>query len=262
MWVMWGMDGRRKVHLLRKMQLFISTNKYKNQRDNRIYKRGVSHAVRPLSVVHCVSTSRMAQKRRTLLMARDTLKHTLLACAHPRTLATSYPQLMRVVPLCLCILSAVALFFGVTLFFWPTLLAYWPVLLFLALLCVATTFTITWVILLDKPALAPHSPISYAEAKLPARAVAAPTATYIPVSALDFSHPFSSIPQSQFSPVPAEVNTPMPVPPTPLVRVLETIDLSSTNVEHFLDIKTPINYDSGLDIQNQSTPWPESKHGA
>ncbi len=28
-----------------------------------------------------------------------------------------------------------------------------------------------------------------------------------------------------------------PMPATPLVRVLETIDLSSTNVEHFLDIK-------------------------
>ncbi len=262
MWVMWGMGGRRKVHLLRKMQLFISTNKYKNQRDNRIYKRAISHAVRPLNVVHCVSTSRMAQNRRTLLMARDTLKNIVLACAHPRTLATSYPQLRRVVVLCLCILSAVALFFGVILFFWPTLLAYWPVLLSLALLCIVTTFAITWAILLGKPALAPHSPIAYAAAKPSLRAVASPTATYIPVSVLDFSHPFSSLPPSQFSPVPAEVNTPMPVPPTPLVRVLETIDLSSTNVEHFLDIKTTINSDPGLDIQNQSTPWPESKHSS
>ena len=30
-------------------------------------------------------------------------------------------------------------------------------------------------------------------------------------------------------------NTPMPVEP-PLVRVLETFDLSQTNVEHFLDL--------------------------
>jgi hypothetical protein len=73
---------------------------------------------------------------------------------------------------------------------------------------------------------------------------------------------FPSIPYSQFSPLPmkpVEVNTPMPVPPTPLIRVLETIDLSSTNVEHFLDIKTMVESERKLEVTDQSTPWPESK---
>jgi hypothetical protein len=245
----WGMGGRRKVHLLRKMQFIISTSKYKVQYDTHIYTRGVSHAVRPLSVVHCVATGRIAQNRRTLLMARETVFHFLLLCLHPRALKVLYPRLTRFIGLSFCALIAVALFFGVTLFFWPTLFAYWPVLCALALFCVATTVAIMWAILRDGHALS-------------LRIVAAPRTSYVPVSSMDVAHPFSALPYAQFSPVPPEVNTPMPVPPTPLVRVLETIDLSSTNVEHFLDIKPTTGPDSALKSRDQSTPWPGRDHSS
>ncbi len=48
-------------------------------------------------------------------------------------------------------------------------------------------------------------------------------------------------------------NTPMPVEP-PLVRVLETFDLSETNVEHFLDLPEGGNT-GGYSLEN----WKEAQ---
>ena len=50
-----------------------------------------------------------------------------------------------------------------------------------------------------------------------------------------------SIPVQQVQPVWQEQPAPeTPMPEAPLVRVLETFDLSSTNVEHFLDSKADL----------------------
>ncbi len=46
--------------------------------------------------------------------------------------------------------------------------------------------------------------------------------------------------------------TPVPTPAAPLIRVLETIDLSGTNIEHFLDIEpSPSTFPSRCDRQGE-----------
>jgi hypothetical protein len=257
----WGVGGVREVRRLRKMQQFLSTNKYQTLRDNQIYKRAVSHAVRPLSVARCVSTGRIAQLRRGLLLTHITLYSFFLACAHPRTLATRYPRVARIMPFLAGISGAVVLFLAVMLSFWPALLMYWPVLVLLAFFCIVTTFFITRALLNEKPERGYSSTI-YTALDVHghgAHFVGEPPATYVPVSESNFSLPLPSLPHALFSSSHGEVNTPMPVPPTPLVRVLETIDLSSTNVEHFLTIKPDASLGPTLDIKEQSTPLPQSE---
>ena len=158
---------------------------------------GVSRALWPRRARRCIATGRASQKRRLLIM-----KGVWSARSSLRARTRRYHRTF------IAILAAASLLGG-GLFLMVFVLRPWSTLLFLCIMwTLATTLTI-WLLLNGVRDTVVH----WETHKRPS-----------PSSAHKPSH---TLPEQR---APA---TPMPV--APLVRVLETIDLSSTEVEHFID---------------------------
>src|SRR5581483_2177577 len=126
---------------------------------------------------------------------------------------------------------------------------HWYVQLMLAALCTVTNILILHLLFNDAPippALVGRSPVSLPRIAPTAPPVKPLIAADLNIVGADFSAsknvdrlnskpPVVDKPQNN-RPVPSMTFPDTPMPVTPLIRVLETIDLSSTNVEHFLEL--------------------------
>jgi hypothetical protein len=190
----------------------------------------VSKALWPARAQRCVATSRTAQRRRKATMQGITLRWLWkpLSAQRPRVLYLralwpdpSAPVQLRAQHLLLALVVGGSIPLLCSLYSWSVL----PVL---GILSALLTLVVTQQIIANRQqhrATTKTPPARPALTTLPVRSLPIIPATEQTVCTIPPAAPLLSFP-----------NTPMPVPATPLVRVLETIDLSSSNVEHFLDI--------------------------
>jgi len=159
----------------------------------------VSRAAWPASIQHCVATSRAAQRRRSLMIKKSNSKK-YFRFLHFASFYMQYkPILLKLYSHLLVALLTGSLVLG------AYILYQWSTLLILFALCIVTFLVTIQLLVEDRP-----SKESTANASQPPRT----ELPQQPPMALDFPE------------------TPMPA--TPLIRVLETIDLSTSNVEHFI----------------------------
>ncbi|GCE25966.1 hypothetical protein KDA_14500 [Dictyobacter alpinus] len=193
--------------------------------------RGASKAIWPTSVQHCVHTGQVAQQRRRVIMTGinwiDTLGLFRLQGVY---ILSKYITLSRMLQSGIVFTVIGVAFILTAIYDWAMLLNHWITFVLFAALCVVTTAVVDYIRTGRKPQHKASQPF-----------MQAPNSSFagIPISRLGqplrLMNTGSSIPQTQ---VPGLFHFPdTPMPATPLVRVLETIDLSSTNVKHFLDIK-------------------------
>ncbi len=214
----------------------------------------VSKAFCPTNVRHSVALGKTAQQRRLFIMFAARLTQVLSCfCARYMPAFVMHTAVVRFVKVCfLLFLVSDGIFLCAALYNQLLLLNKWfifallAVLLAIALTCLLfdeivtrckSAFYKSWHV---RRAIKPD----YAWSQVPASQWGHDVAlSHLPVGPT--SQPFPETPLPNFSLRsgsfsgyrPDEANE-VAVPPTPLIRVLETIDLSSTNIEHFLDIKT------------------------
>ncbi|GCE18154.1 hypothetical protein KDK_19540 [Dictyobacter kobayashii] len=130
---------------------------------------------------------------------------------------------------------------------WAMLLNHWFTFVLFASLCVLTTAIIDYIRTGHKQ----DTPQAARQFMPPTHSSLAGIPVSPPDSALNSS---AAIPQTQVPVLFSFPDTPMPVPATPLVRVLETIDLSSTNIKHFLEIKpqSTVSVSKDMDAKKRS----------
>jgi hypothetical protein len=166
----------------------------------------ISHAAWPANLQRVVATDKAAQRRRAVIMQAWRWTRNNSAFAHLDTWSAWYKAFFLFM---LQQAGAVLVTGGIILALY--MLYQWSAWLLLVVI-VAITCTITFRLLLDEPRIA-HS-----EQPL--------------VVSLDTQEPQTTREQPQAAPSFEFPDTPMPS--TPLVRVLETIDLSSSDIEHFI----------------------------
>ncbi|GCE10158.1 hypothetical protein [Tengunoibacter tsumagoiensis] len=189
--------------------------------DEQVYtfkQRSVSQAYWPSAMRICANTDRASQWHRQLLLhgvwCIDTVTILQLRFIHfwARRITLAHAARLIVVILAAAIVAVLFVLYS------------WSVLLILAVLCMMTTLIILQLLFHDEwgeealntPMLSDHE------------ALQAPEALLFSIPPLPSTQQGLDAAEAQFFP-----ETPMPT--TPLIRVLETIDLSSTNIEHFLD---------------------------
>lgn len=198
----------------------------------RLHTSGVSKATWPAGGHQGIATSWLAQHRRLLVMKRTYWHEALNGALHTRHLhqpTLSVGNILQRMPTNFFVHAAArqrtplhytptqrlrtGFLFAVRVFFFVAAAALillltthydWSLLMLLVLLCLATTAAIVYLLFNDKEAPA------------------------------TFVQPGQAHKQLQRSPLlPQFPDTPMPA--TPLIRVLETIDLSTSSVEHFIN---------------------------
>lgn len=194
-----------------------------------------SKALWPRLERHCVPTGKAAQGRRVVIMGgiwgfyhlyrwRTYLWFGL--SKHFNARQGRWVSMGLTIWGMICVLSA--------LFDKNLMLNHWFVFILLAALCAFIVLNVVFARYRRQVALA----CQYAESS--PFTVPGTSPGHVPSSKMgSFAASFSrrSIPRTQLPFLFAFPDTPMPVPATPLIRVLETIDLSSANVPHFLDTK-------------------------
>ncbi len=190
-----------------------------------------SKALWPVVAQKCAVTSRTTQHRRKIMIWKVWLHwlSTLLHRQRPmviqvRTLWPDVPQAARLqlrhIALALTVGCAIPLLCS---------LYSWIVLPMLGVFAAALTLVICYQVLISQENGAltrePREASSFTMQSEPVANASAKEGETLSMKAPARTQPLFSFP-----------DTPMPVPPTPLVRILETIDLSSSDVEHFLDI--------------------------
>lgn len=180
-------------------------SKFQILRQYRHYASSVSKAIWPQSIRRCIATSKAAQGRRLMMMkgfwkARTQRNRvTTRLCLYYTCRTAPMPQRIIIILLAAASIPALYIFYQ-----WPTLALFIGIWLMMSLLVCRLLFRRKY-----------HT-----------------STTITPRAIGGSSAPEKSQQQSLF-------NFPeTPVPSTPLIRVLETIDLSSTDVEHF--INTPL----------------------
>jgi hypothetical protein len=171
----------------------------------RLHASSVSRALWPASVRRCVETGRAAQRRRLIRMKRLRWSERVEGAPPERECAR------RIYALSLLVIATLA---GGGVILITCVLHPWTVLLILAALWLLTA------------AMAARL-LSHEVRSMQAFRKSPP--------------PQAEVQQSGPGEAPAFPLT--PVPATPLIRVLETIDLSSADVEHFLGASSPDNTD-------------------
>lgn len=159
----------------------------------------VSRAAWPAHMQRCIATSRAAQQRRSLMIKKSGSKR-YLRMLHVASFYTQYKPILFILHSYLI----VALLTG-SLVLGVYILYQWSALLILLALCILTCVVTIQLLLDDRSTRTTSSGTSSSLRTEFPRQAAMP---------LDF-------PQT-------------PMPATPLIRVLETIDLSTSNVEHFI----------------------------
>ncbi|GHO86941.1 hypothetical protein [Dictyobacter formicarum] len=195
--------------------------------------RGASKAIWPITAQCYVHTNRAAQQRRLIIMTGISWIDMLgLLRIQTLYLVSRYLTFNRLVQggfVFVCIGIAFVLS---AIYDWAMLLAHWMTFVLFASLCVLTTAIIDYLRIEQKRSSQHPTKQFMPAAKSSFTSIPASQPSQ-PLKALSHSQ---SIPQTQ---VPSLFSFPdTPMPSTPLVRVLETIDLSSTNIKHFLDIKS------------------------
>ena len=216
----------------------------------------VSKAVCPASVRHSVALGKTAQQRRLFVMLAARFARVLSGfSARYMPAFVMHTAIVRFVKVCfLLFLVSDGVLLCAALYNQFLLLNKWFLFALLSVL-----LTIALACLLFDEVVARCKSISRKGSRFLRSSVAKPDGHVWPQEpASQWGH--YVLPSSLLSAVPASRHfpeTPLPsfslpprsytghmldeanvVPPTPLIRVLETIDLSSTNIEHFLDIKT------------------------
>lgn len=195
---------------------------------------GASKAIWPASMQRCVHTNQAAQQRRRVIMTGINWIDTLgLLHIHAMYVVARYMTLSRIVQSGIVFTVIGVAFVLTAIYDWVMLLHHWMTFVLFAALCVATTAVVDY-IRTERKQQPQHAPQRFMH-------VANSSFAGIPISqisqSLQATNIGQSIPQTQAPGFFSFPETPMPIPATPLIRVLETIDLSSTNVKHFLDIK-------------------------
>ncbi|GER87328.1 hypothetical protein KDW_14900 [Dictyobacter vulcani] len=194
---------------------------------------GASKAIWPVSMQRCVHTNQAAQQRRLVIMTGINWIDTLgLLRIHAMYVVSRYMTLSRIVQGGIVFTVIGVAFVLTAIYDWVMLLHHWITFVLFAALCVATTAVVDYIRTERKQQHKPSQPFMH---------VVNSSFAGIPISKISQSLQATNIgqriPQTQASGFFSFPETPMPIPDTPLIRVLETIDLSSTNVKHFLDIK-------------------------
>lgn len=201
----------------------------------RTQSSSVSKALWPVSLQKRVLTNRSSQRRRQLIMHGFgwLMPSSLLAMLPPPRLLDIGIHLLRLRTIHITLALVAGCFVQFMCMFYN-----WSILLVLTAMCTTTTLIV--IHLISAPLSATTTKASV-DRQIPPPA---PPATTLPVSApsllmqLEHSIP-TSLPSSSLpSTLSAFPETPMPE--APLVRVLETIDLSSSDVRHFLDVPTTL----------------------
>lgn len=195
--------------------------------------RGASKAIWPITAQHYVHTNRAAQQRRLIIMTGiswiDMLGLLRIQALYLVSRYLTFNRLMQGGFVFVCIGIAFVLS---AIYDWAMLLTHWVTFVLFASLCVLTTAIIDYLRIEQKRSMR-HSVKPF---------MPAPKSSFAGIPASQPSQPLKALNHSQSHPqtqAPALFSFPdTPMPATPLVRVLETIDLSSTNVKHFLDIKS------------------------
>lgn len=198
------------------------------------HMNGVSNAFWPSHVRRGVHTNKVAQQRRMIILLGieciNTLKLWHIYCQY---LVATYMSLQRLVQI-ICIGAILGMAMMLAVFYdWGVTLKHWLAFLLCIILCVFTTLMLVYAWLGHRSTRKQQTLVLNISAPL----------VGIPASAIEqasSSSPASHgprIPRTHMPTLYSFPETPMPMPATPLIRVLETIDLSSTNVKHFLDIR-------------------------
>lgn len=212
------------------------------------YARG-SKAVWPAQSRRCVATGKAAQRRRFVIMAgigcRDTvgsmnmiLRHGMHGIYHGVNTLRSTPRAMQIsIALTACGIA----FIVAALYNWGILLGHWLIFALFAALCVLITLIAAYLWFEYRhnqhsqqqseeheealSSVTMHRSIALSTPTLPGqqlghtlRVMARQTPAKTPI----VSSSTLSFPET-------------PVPATPLIRVLETVDLSTVNAPHFID---------------------------
>ncbi|HTI14073.1 MAG TPA: hypothetical protein VL461_05795 [Dictyobacter sp.] len=217
---------------------------------------GVSNAAWPSGGRSCIATGRMAQRRRFVILTGLGWYSSLLQIqTHCEQYLVMRPRMMRVSQIAAILLLSTGAFFFSALLDWTMFLKHWLTLLVSAVFCILTTLSITHVIFDTRQ----EEEVSSSSLQVPVSTLATQVSGGEHVPASEIGMPGSlSIPRSQLSLEMAFPDTPMPVPATPLIRVLETIDLSSLDGEPFLSSKpqpsawSVLSHSEHVDVPNRS----------
>jgi len=202
----------------------------------RQYTSGVSRATWPASMRRSVSTSRAAQRRRSIIMKGIRWPNNRTSSNYLARLTRSFFKLYRGIVATLYTRTVAVLLAG-SLVLALYLLYQLSALLILFALCVTTSVLIVRLVLREEPSQAPQ--------QTPLQEPQQPSAADNP----EVSH------QSAMS-----LNFPeTPIPATPLIRVLETIDLSSSDVKHFINSTSEEQSSPGTIPQEQPVDMPMSE---
>ncbi|WP_338253631.1 hypothetical protein [Dictyobacter halimunensis] len=210
--------------------------KKQRMRQSRLYQlhRGASKAIWPLTAQHYVHTNRAAQQRRLIIMTGinglDMLGLLRIQALYVMSRYLTFNRLLQGAFVFVCIGIAFVLS---AIYDWAMLLSHWVTFALFACLCVLTTAIFDYWRGEQKRSMQQTIKPFMSSATSSFAGIPASQPSQ-PLQALSRSQ---SLPQPQVSSLLNFPDTPMP-PATPLVRVLETIDLSSTNVKHFLDVKS------------------------
>jgi hypothetical protein len=204
-----------------------------NRRNAVLHASGVSHALWPSQMRRSPATAKIAQRRRLML-----LKGTWWF-RKPRQLQNKQQvkklvEFQSALPIYLLYTTLAISLLVVGVLLAMFVLHPWPITLLLVLVWTATImltirlwYTCLYMTLAARRVRreTKHQPIQ----PLP------------PIAKTHPLHPASTIPVTRPLPPSRPGFLATPIPSTPLIRILETIDLSSTNIEHFLDSVQPSN---------------------
>lgn len=196
---------------------------------------GVSNAFWPSNARGGVHTNKVAQLRRIMIMLGiECINTCKLWHIYWQYLVSTYMSLQRLIQV-VCIGAILGMAVVMAAFYdWGAMLKHWFAFLLCIILCVFAALIIVYAWMgnrrtrKDQPLVLNISPSAL---------VGIPVSQMEQSSSPVTSGNGASIPQTQLPTLYPFPETPMPMPATPLIRVLETIDLSSTNVKHFLDIR-------------------------
>ncbi|GCF07414.1 hypothetical protein KDI_09780 [Dictyobacter arantiisoli] len=209
---------------------------------------GASKAIWPTDMRCCVHTNLAAQQRRLFIMKSCRWIATLgVWRLYSRQLFARYLSLQRIIQVSFALLIIGTAFVLATLYDGGIVLHHWLTILLLVILAALMAVIIRHLwsdskreqverqhILQPGPTSFAGIPVSHL-GQVARSIYISQTATRAVSATQELEQSF--VPQTQIPATFPFPETPMPVPATPLIRVLETIDLSSTNIKHFLDTK-------------------------
>ena len=202
-----------------------------NRRNAVLHASGVSHALWPTQMRRSPATGKMAQQRR-LMVIKGTGWFRKPRHLQNNQLIKKLVEFQSALPIYLLYTTLAISLLVVGVLLAMFVLHPWPITLLLVLVWTATIMlTIRlWYTCLYMTLAAQH---------VRAEIKSQPIQPLPPIAKTHPLPPAPTIPATRPLPPSRPGFLATPVPSTPLIRILETIDLSSTNIEHFLDNGQP-----------------------